>query len=105
MRRAERLRHRRDFEAVAKKGRPVHGALLSLRVARTDGPVSRFGFGVSKRVGNAVVRNKVKRRLRAAVRALAPAPGWDVVISARAPAAGVDYHELVRALSELLARA
>lgn len=105
MHRDQRLRHRRDFAAVSKKGRAYHDALLSIRVSRNGLGASRFGFGVSKRVGNAVVRNRVKRRLRAGVRALSPAPGWDVVISARAPAAGVDYHGLVRALSAVFRRA
>lgn len=105
MQRDQRLRHRRDFATVAKKGRPYHDAVLSIRVSRNGQAVSRFGFGVSKRVGNAVVRNRIKRRLRAGVHALAPVGGWDVVITARAPAAGVDYHDLVRVLSTLFARA
>lgn len=66
---------------------------------------SRFGFAVGKRVGKAVVRNKVKRRLRAAVGQLRPTGGWDVLITARAPAATVGYDELVRALADLFVRA
>lgn len=67
----------------------------------------RIGFSVSKRVGGAVVRNRVKRRLREAVRGrltLLP-PGWDIVISARPAAANADYATLDAELGELLERA
>jgi ribonuclease P protein component len=66
---------------------------------------NRYGFVTSKRVGKAVVRNRVRRRLREGVRALATRPGWDVVISARAAAAQADFHELKAAVASLFARA
>ena len=68
-------------------------------------PHNRYGFITSKRLGNAVVRNRVRRRLREGVRSLAVRPGSDVVVSARAPAAQADYHELKRAVANLFARA
>jgi ribonuclease P protein component len=105
MRREQRLRHRRDFEALSRQGRSLSGPLLAIRTRRNGLDESRFGFAVGKRVGKAVVRNRVKRRLRAAVGQLGPAGGWDVLISARAPAAAVGYDELVRALADLLVRA
>jgi ribonuclease P protein component len=105
MQRHQRLRRRQDFAAVYGRGRAAHGDLVSVRVLRTDQEHSRFGFAVSKRVGKAVVRNRVKRRLRAAVAALAPPAGWDVVISARAPAADAPYDDLVHALAAVLRRA
>ena len=68
---------------------------------------TRIGFSVSKRVGGAVVRNRVKRRLREAVRrTLADLPpGWDIIIGARPPAATAEYATLDTAMRELLARA
>jgi ribonuclease P protein component len=105
MQRAERLRRRSDFSAVYGRGRSWSSDLLAVRVLRTQGPHSRFGFAVGKRVGGAVVRNQVKRRLREAVRALGPLPGWDVVVIARAPAAQADYWSLLAALRSLLGRA
>ncbi len=105
MRRAERLRRSTEVAAVYRKGRPVHGALLSLRVLRTGGAHSRFAFAVGKKTGGAVVRNRVKRRLRSAIMALRPPGGWDVVVIARAPAAQTDYHELMQAIAGLLTRA
>lgn len=83
----------------------MHGELLSLRVLPNGQPHSRFGFAVSRRVGKAVVRNRVKRRLRAAVAELHPPGGFDVIVTARAPAAGATYHELKAALAQLLRRA
>jgi ribonuclease P protein component len=105
MRRSQRLRHRRDVVAVQREGRAVHGDLLSLRVRPTGLPQSRFAFAVSRRVGKAVARNRVKRRLRAAVAELHPPGGFDVIVTARAPAAEATYHELKAALAQLLRRA
>lgn len=67
----------------------------------------RVGFSVSKRVGGAVVRNRVKRRLREAVRVRLTSlpPGWDIVISARPAAATVDHATLDAELGVLLGRA
>ncbi len=110
MTRYERLRRRQDFAAVHREGRSTSGDLLVLRIRPNDLPFNRYGYSVGKRVGKAVVRNKVKRRLRAAIAGMAAplaeaAAGRDVVIIARAPAATVDYDELVRALTRLLRRA
>lgn len=54
-----------------------------------DSPTARFGFTVTKKMGNAVARNRIRRRLRAAVDGLAPAhadPTFDYVVLARKPA-------------------
>lgn len=109
----QRLRSPRDFEHVRRRGRHVGGALLSLSFARRDEepgmppPLTRIGFSVSKRVGGAVQRNRVKRRLRESVRKryAALAPGWDVIVTARSGAAQAEYAALDTALVELLARA
>ena|SRR5215203_303232 len=100
-----RLRRTREFAAVYQRGRAWSNQLLAIRVLATDLPESRFGFAVSKRVGGAVVRNRVKRRLREAVRALAPAGGWDVVVIARPAVAGADFWAIRGALAALLRRA
>ncbi|MHB8574599.1 MAG: ribonuclease P protein component [Dehalococcoidia bacterium] len=105
MLRERRLRRAADFSAVYRRGRTVSGDALAMRTLKTGAAVSRFGFAVGKRVGNAVVRNRVKRRLRAAVVALPVLPGWDVVVSARPGAAMKDYHELHATLGGLLRRA
>ena len=68
---------------------------------------TRIGFSVSKRVGDAVTRNLVKRRLREAVRHRLAAlyGGWDLVVTARPSAAGVRYPVLAAELDDLFTRA
>ncbi len=69
--------------------------------------MTRVGFAVSKRVGHAVVRNTVKRRLREATRSLLPhiVGGHDVVVIARPGLAAVPFGELHAALELTLRRA
>lgn len=105
MKRAQRLRRARDFDSVYSSGRSWSNPLLAIRVTPGAGAVSRFGFAVGKRVGNAVARNRVKRRLRAATRAMRPVGGWDVVIVARPAAADADFDQLGGALRSLFGRA
>jgi len=66
---------------------------------------NRYGFVTSKRLGKAVVRNRVRRRLREGISRLTTRPGWDIVISARAPAAQADFHQLKAAVANLFTRA
>jgi ribonuclease P protein component len=105
MRKELRLRRRKDFDAVFSDGRAWNSKLLVLRALPNDLDHNRYGFVTSKRLGNAVVRNRTRRRLREALRALPVDPGWDIVLSARQPAADADYHELNRAIVDLLTRA
>ena len=112
MRRDQSLKHAADFQSVRRDGRSWADHLLVLAARRRglgeDGlvPVSRFGFSVSRRrLGNAVVRNRVKRRLRAAVRGAGIEDGWDVVLIARRGVIDIRYSEIERSLAGLLARA
>lgn len=123
-----RIRRSRDFSSTLKRGRRaarggvvVHWASAPRRregdetatppsTTPSDAEISdtaRAGFVVSKAVGNAVVRNKVKRRLRHAVAEQMrswPA-GTDVVVRATPKAAARDFAELSRDLAEAVARA
>jgi len=105
MRREERLTKRKDFETVYKKGRSWANNLLVLRALPNEVGASRYGFAVGKRLGGAVVRNRVKRRLREGARLTPVRDGWDIVLIARQHAVDTDYHTLKRAMEELLARA
>lgn len=105
MRRAQRLRRRQEFAAVYRRGRPFRADLLIMRVLRTGGPQSRFGFTASKAVGNAVVRNRVRRRMREAARSLPVAAGYDIVFNSRARAATATFAQIRVEMRSLLDRA
>jgi ribonuclease P protein component len=72
--------------------------LLHLVVRQTGAPGTRIGFSVGKRLGGAVVRNQVKRRLRMIVRGLPWRDGLDIVVLAQAPAATAPFEVLSAAL-------
>ncbi len=62
---ANRLTKKNDFDVVFRGGRTLRGDFLMAKVLENQLPASRFGFVVSKKVsGKAIIRNKVKRRLR-----------------------------------------
>ncbi len=72
---------------------------------RSNGPATRIGFIVSKKVGGAVTRNRVRRRLRELFRTLPERPlGMDLVVIARGQADGAPFEALGQALSFALAK-
>jgi len=78
-----------------------------MHVRRSDGDRFRAGVSVGKRVGGAVRRNLLRRRVRELLRARLRelSPGWDVVISPRPPADGASFAELGDAIDQLIRRA
>ncbi len=72
-----------------------------MRATPSDLQQTRIGLSVSKHVGNAVVRNRVKRVLRAAIQSGTWEPGWDVVIIARPTAAAGEFHQIEAGLEDL----
>jgi ribonuclease P protein component len=92
----ERLKNPRDFSLVYSQGRPRFGKYVVVSSLPTDLEVSRVGFAVSKKVGNAVTRNRIKRRLRAIIQEVAPnvEPGFDLVIGAKRSCVEVDFAQL-----------
>ena len=77
---------------------------MNVAAVQNELPYSRVGFSVSKRVGNAVTRNFVKRRMRNALAEMNIADGWDVVVTAKPQATGVSYTALDAALQKSLKR-
>ena len=107
----ERLKRRTDFKAVAKGARAQSGAfVVQVRQRAEDnrdgGPI-RVGFTVSRQVGNAVERNRVRRRLREVVRlapAAALAPGHDYVLIGRRGALAADFADMTRQFDAAIRR-
>lgn len=104
-----RLRSRSDFTSVLRGpgGWRSGNTLLVVHLRRTDartGLPPRVGFVVSRAVGGAVVRNRVKRRLRAlSAAALDGVPnGVDLVVRANPAASGASFDDLSRSLNTLL---
>jgi ribonuclease P protein component len=79
------IRKNRDFSSVYKTGRREANALFVSIVKPNGGAESRLGVSVSKKVGGAVVRNRIKRQVKENMRLMSPAllPGYDIVLAAR----------------------
>lgn len=101
-----RLTRSRDFLRIRRRGRSANGPLLALYVLPVRSPGIRVGFSVSKKVGKAVVRNRVKRLMREAVRHTLHEirPGQDLVFIARPAASEASYAEICTAVSAALRR-
>lgn len=105
--RRQRLRSRRDFDRVYGEGEKVVTRQLVAYLRPLERGPSRLGLSVSRRVGDAPRRNRVKRCLREAFRHLARdlEPALEIVLVARPAAAPRDYAEASRALRAVLRRA
>jgi ribonuclease P protein component len=95
-----------DFAALQSDGTIRSHPLLSIRFLRTDLDTTRFGLSTGRKLGGAVIRNRVRRRIREVLRVMAPAfqPGWDVLVIARPGIVDADHLTLVGALRRVLAR-
>lgn len=94
-----------QYALVYNKGSSWVNNLLVMKALSNGLALSRYGFSVGRRVGKAVVRNKVKRLLREIMRSTSLQPGWDIIFIARSYTAGVNYAELEAAVRTLLSRA
>lgn len=95
------LRRPEEFHRCYKRGRMAKNGLAVVHVLPNDEGRTRIGISVSTKLGKAVVRNRMKRRLREAVRRIPLKLGYDLVISARGRAKRAPFAELERALREL----
>jgi ribonuclease P protein component len=101
----EYLTRPEQFTLVYKNGCTQANRLLVLKALPNKLDFYRYGISVSKHVGKAVVRNRIKRRIREIIRSEPLNSGWDIIVIARNPAAESDFHLLERSLDSLLSRA
>jgi ribonuclease P protein component len=103
-----RLTTRAEFQRAAAKGRkaPMPGVVLQALVRDDDGP-ARLGFTVTKKIGNAVIRNRTRRRLKEAARLVLQervVSGVDLVLIGRAGTAERNFVVLQDDLRRALAK-
>ena len=102
-----RLRKRQDFHRVYKRGYSFVAAGMVLYIRKTNRQGFRIGFSVSKKIGKAVVRNKVKRRLRELVKSneFYCLAGYDYVFIARPAILYLPYEKQSEQMCHLLSAA
>jgi len=103
----ERLKQRADFLAAARGAKVSGDAFVLQALERGDAGPARFGFTVAKKVGTAVERNRVRRRLRDVVRrsaALTPAAGHDYVLIGRRAALEIPFERMMAEFAGALNR-
>jgi ribonuclease P protein component len=98
------LRSPRDFAALQSEGRGRAHPLVAIRARRNGLETDRFGISTGKRLGTAVVRNRVRRRLREILRSWDHGAGsrWDILVVARPASAEASFVDLRGAVLKLL---
>lgn len=107
MKRSFRLKSPLDFKRVRLHGKSFAHPLVVMLALRSQNPQTRIGVSAGRSIGNAVRRNRAKRRLRAAIHPYLEqlTPGWDLVFLARKPLLDAPFAEIQQAIERLLQRA
>lgn len=102
----ETLKKARDFDRVFRRGRSVASQELVMYALKRNRPGLRIAFCVSRKLGGAVVRNRLRRRLREVFRShsLKLTPKWDLILLARQGATSASFVRLDGAFLELAGR-
>lgn len=102
-----RIRDNEHFQKIRTEGQSYANEFLVMCILSNGLSYSRFGVSVSNRIGGAVVRNQIKRRLREIIRLRIGQiqVGWDVILIAKHPIRKADYHQMDAACARLLRRA
>lgn len=105
MRTLKRLKKNKDFQVVFKKGRSFANRQFVVYVLKQEGQsFSRLGLSVSKKMGNAVMRNHIKRFIKEIFRDLSDKlePGIDYIIISRRPVRTMTYQQMQNSLIHVL---
>lgn len=107
MKRCYSLKRNKEFRRVYRIGKSAGSRTLVLIYAPGRQPDKKIGFAVGRKIGGAVVRNRVKRRLREAVTPLLPeiAPGCRLIFIARSPILDADFGEIQTTVRRLVEKA
>jgi len=105
MKRGTTLTKPEHFTLVYNEGDTKKDRYLVLKARPNQLEFSRYGISVSKHIGNAVTRNRIKRLLREILRLSPLSPGWDLILIARSPAVEAEYQQLSRSIANLLSMA
>jgi ribonuclease P protein component len=99
-----RLASSAQIDDLRRHGRSWHNRWFVLVKCANDRQESRFAFSVSRRIGQAVVRNRIRRVMRECVRLRLASigAGWDVLLIARLPAREAKFEQIDRAIADLL---
>jgi ribonuclease P protein component len=102
--REARLVRRGDFDAVYRSGKRRSSSHFTAFFRANQLPVSRFGFSIKKALGGAVVRNRIRRRIREIVRChrMEIPTGWDIVIHPKSSVARAEFAVLTADLVRLM---
>lgn len=99
------LTKRAQYVSVYRQGSTYIDNLIVMKVLPNKLNLSRYGFSVTKKVGKAVQRNRLRRLLREIMRLKLIEPGWDIVLIARSKAVAAGYLQLGESVARLLGRA
>ncbi len=94
-----------DYKLVYNEGKPKTDRILVLKARVSRQKITRVGIVVGKKIGGAVVRNRVKRRLRGIISGLILKEGYDIVLITRPPIAQADYAQISDSVNKLIRRA
>lgn len=102
------VRNSRQFRQIYEQGQKFHTSLFSVFIQKTEGNERRIGITVTRKVGNAVIRNRCKRRIREALRILfedsANPCGFDLVVNAKSNLIEADFGQITESLAKVIGR-
>jgi ribonuclease P protein component len=101
------LKKNTSFQNIFQKGHSINGKYLVVYFLLNSFNYNRYGFCSGKKLGTAVIRNRIKRRLRAVVYELNPvcSQGYDILLVARASIREANFEQIIADLKGILAKA